>query len=246
MAPSWMRYSASMPRGSSRWNLVLISTAVFLLVAGLAIRWRLRQLEPHASVLARVQAPQPSPSPEERAGDVPDPLNEQAYEDDPLTGMPDREAHWASVDMEKIREALPDNIYWKMAAPTNDPQVKEAREQERARWNDEYGKVLSNTATDAEIDAYYAHRQKLSEDYLAFIVYLMENYGYQIPRRDVALLKLAGEMHHERLEELPRQLAEAHQRHAEHESVRAAWLEQQKQFGAQPPSDPNAPPPDAQ
>ncbi len=239
-----------MDRGSSRVKIVLLSVTLLVLVAGLAIRWRIRALGARAVArpVARVQ-PQPSPSPDSLAeGPLADPLNEQAYEDDPLTGMPDREANWSSVDLAKIQAALPDNLYWKTASPTNDPQVKEAREAERARWNDEYGKVLSNTATDAEIDAYYAHRQRLSEDYLAFIVYLMENYGYQIPRRDVALLKLAGEMHHERLEELPRQIAEAHQRHAEHEAVRQAWLEQQKQFAApsSPPEDGDSGSPGAQ
>ncbi len=36
------------------------------------------------------------------------------------------------------------------------PKSSAQREEERARWNVEYGKVLSNTATDEEIDAYYA------------------------------------------------------------------------------------------
>jgi len=235
-----------MARGPSRLNVVLVTAVAVLVAAGLAIRWRIRQLEPHAAeVVARVQVPQASPSPERADGFIADPLNEQAYVDDPLTGIPDRENNWAAVDMAKIQEALPDNIYWKMASPTDDPAVKEARERERERWNEQYGKVLSNTATDAEIDDYYGQRQKLSEDYLAFIVYLMENYGYQIPRRDVALLKLAGEMHHERLEELPRQQAEAHQRHAQHEAVRQAWLEQQKQFDATA-SDAHANDPSAQ
>jgi hypothetical protein len=214
---------------------LVTALVALILVAGLAIRWRLRQLESRAHVaVARVQ-PQPSASPDSLGNGALDAPGEQAYEDDPLTGIPDREASWASVDMSKIRAALPDNIYWKMASPTKDPEVQRAREEERDRWNTEYGKVLSNTATDEEIDAYYARRQHLSEDYLAFIVYLMENYGYQIPRRDVALLKLAGEMHHERLEELPRQIAEAHERHAAHEAVRQAWLEQQKQFQGEAP-----------
>ena len=214
-----------------------MTLVMLVLVAGLAIRWRLHQLEsrPSGSArIARVQQ-QPSASPDSLGnGPVDDSPGAQAYEDDPLTGIPDREANWGSVDLEKIRAALPDNLYWKMASPTKDPAVQQARAEERDRWNTEYGKVLSNTATDQEIDAYYAQRQRLSEDYLAFIVYLGENYGYQIPRRDVALLKLAGEMHHERLEELPRQLAEAHERHAAHEAARQAWLEQQKQFQGEP------------
>jgi hypothetical protein len=149
---------------------------------------------------------------------------------------------WEGVDLDAVKAALPDNIYWTMSSPTNDPAIIEWRRQERDRWNAEYGKVLSNTATDEEIDAYYGHRQQLSEDYLEFVVYVLEHHGYEIPKRDVALLKLAAEMHHARLEEIPRQLAEAKQRHAAHEQARQAWLAEQKAFtgddgGAAPAGD---------
>jgi hypothetical protein len=66
--------------------------------------------------------------------------------------------------MSAVRAALPDNIYWTMSAPTDEPAVLQAREEERARWNVEYGKVLSNTATADEVEAYYAHRKRLSSD----------------------------------------------------------------------------------
>lgn len=175
------------------------------------------------------------PMPDDRAGDVP-PFGDAAG----LTGTPssadedgsmDDAAHaWASVDMEAIRKALPDNTYWKMAVPTKNPEVIRAREAERERMNVEYGKVLSNTATAEEVDTYYAQRQRLSQDYLEFIVYLLTNYGYQIPPRDVAALKLAAEMHNARLEEFPRKIAEAHERREAHEAARRAWLEQQQAF----------------
>jgi hypothetical protein len=68
-----------MARGSSRLNVVLVAMVVLLLGAGLAIRWRIRQLEPSPEAVARVQAPQPSPSGERADGFIADPLNEQAY-----------------------------------------------------------------------------------------------------------------------------------------------------------------------
>jgi hypothetical protein len=141
---------------------------------------------------------------------------------------------WASVDVEELRKALPGNLYWTMSAPTKDPDVLQAREEERARWNTEYGKVLSNTATADEIDAYYARRRRLSNDYIVFAGHLLLKYGRTLPARDVALLKLAIKMHLARLEELPRQIAEAQARREEHDAVRRAWLEDQKALGADP------------
>jgi len=153
---------------------------------------------------------------------------------DPLAGVDERAEAWAKVDLEEIRKAMPDNLYWRMAVPTQDPDVLRERDEERARWNVEYGKVLSNTATDEEIDAYYAHQQQISTDYLEFLLHLRDHYADVIPQEDVGALKLAGELHLARLEEIPRRMAEAHERHKAHEEARRAWLEEQKAFETQP------------
>jgi hypothetical protein len=117
-----------------------------------------------------------------------------------------------------------------MSAPTTDPDEIRRREEERDRWNVEYGKVLSNTATAAEVDAYYAHRRRLSLDYIEFMTELLTDYGEGLPERDIQLLKIALRLHMARLEEIPRQITEAHQRREAHEEARRVWLEQQKAF----------------
>ena len=109
-----------------------------------------------------------------------------------------------------------------MAFPTKDPKLIEERERIRAEWNAQFGKMQSNTATDEEIDAYYGAQQQLSNDYLEFLVYLAEHYGNLVPRAEIGVLKLAGEMHLARLEEIPRKIAEAKERHAAHEKARQA------------------------
>ena len=169
-------------------------------------------------------APAPSTTPRSTAqtkardAEAPDPLED------------DMQTPWAAVDLNALRTELPDNLYWKMASPTSDPAVIEAREAERARWNVEYGKVLSNTATADEVDAYYAHRYRLSSDYVQFATYLLADYGDDLAPRDVGLLKVAIELHLARLEEIPRQITEAHERREAHDAARRVWLESDAAF----------------
>lgn len=150
---------------------------------------------------------------------------------------------WAGVDMEAVRAAMPDNLYWKLAMPTQDAAILREREETRARWDREFGKVQSNTATEEEVRAYYAHRRRLSADYVEFTTYLLDHYGDTIPERDVGLLELAREMHLARLEEIPRRVAEALERREAHEAARQAWLEDQARFEQAPAgeADPTRP-----
>jgi hypothetical protein len=220
-----------------RRSLAVGTGLILALVAAAALRW-----SGGGRPLPTMHAPSIAPSPPGARAAAPAPVsagapaggradaNDGSPAGDPLAALEDAARAWAAVDMEAIRAAMPDNLYWKMAAPTTDPELLRAREEERARWNVEYGKVLSNTATAEEIDAYYAEQQRLSEDYLEFLLHLAKHYGEVIPPRDAALLKLAGEMHLARLEEIPRRIAEAHERRAAHDALRRAWLEEQKAF----------------
>jgi len=146
---------------------------------------------------------------------------------------------WASVDLEQVRRAMPDNTYWRLGVPTRDPRVLEAREQERAHWNVEYGKVLSGTATEQEIQTYFDYRHRLSADYVEFAEYLLDHYGDQLPERDTRLLELATRLHLARLEEIPRKTEEALERKRKQDAARAAWLADQAAFakGQKPPAD---------
>lgn len=180
---------------------------------------------PAARVADAPPAPaSPDPAPVDEALDASKgpPQEQDAFD------LPD--TPWAAVDLGRVREAMPDNLFWKMAMPTRDPDVLRAREEERARWNVEYGKVLSNTATAEEIDAFYAHRQKLSGDYVEFATFVLAEYGDKLPQRDVGLLKVAVELNLARLQEIPRQIEEANERRVKHDAARRAWLEQQRAF----------------
>jgi hypothetical protein len=175
-------------------------------------------------------APQAPPAP--AAPEAGDPLAETAGGE---------EGGWAGVDLEEVRRALPDNLYWQTSVPTDDLRELDRRAEERARWNEAYGKVLSNTATEQEIEAYYAHRQRVSEDAVEFANHLLNHYEEVLPAKDVGLLELAIELHLARLEEIPRQIADAHRRRETHAAARAAWLEEQAAFAgdADPESEPD-------
>ena len=155
-------------------------------------------------------------------------------------GMLDREAdgmdqdmialRWSQVDLEALREEMPDNLYWELGAPTSDPAVEEARAERREMWNEAYGKVISGTATEEEIHAYFDERAQVSTDYLEFATRVLEQYGQVLPPRDVGLLELSADMHRARLQSMPRRVAEAIERKSRQDRLRAEWLADEAAF----------------
>jgi hypothetical protein len=137
---------------------------------------------------------------------------------------------WSAVDLDAVRDAMPDNLYWQMSAPTEDEERIRWREEERARWNREYGKVLSGNATEDEIEGYYAHRERVSLDAIEFASYLLDHYRDTLPERDVGLLELAIKLHHARLQELPRRQAEAFERKQRQDVLRELWRADEQAF----------------
>lgn len=115
----------------------------------------------------------------------------------------------ATVDLERLRRRLPDNLYWRIEAPTKDPQVLQWREAQERHWNGLNHKVLSHSATEEEIREYYAHRRKVSEDLVAFAHLVLQEYGPRLPEAERGLYELSLWMHYTRLEELPQQLESA-------------------------------------
>jgi hypothetical protein len=161
-------------------------------------------------------------------------------------GAMDEPAPFASIDLAAARAALPDNLYWETAAPTSDPRLLGDRERAKAHWNDEYGKVLSGTATEAEIKAFFDHRMQLSSDTVRFVDFVIERQGAELSEQDLELLHIAKRLHLARLEEVPRRMQEAFDRKAKQDAARAAWLAEQRDFegggGSEPSSASNAGP----
>lgn len=131
------------------------------------------------------------------------------------------------VDLARVREQIPDNLYWRFDAPTQDAQILQARAEEKQRWNALFGKVQSGTATEEEVQQYYAHRRQLSEDYIEFARLILTDYGAQLPEQERGMYELGIRMHSTRLGEIPRQIDQALARKALQDQRREEWRRQQ-------------------
>jgi hypothetical protein len=207
------------------------------LLAGLAFAaWRWLGRAPEPPTWSESTSPRPAAEPAEPASPPPAaPPGAQDFSSEPPLGI-------GSVDLEEVRAALPDNLYWQSAAPTDDPAVLEEREREKALRNEQYGKILSGTGTDAEILAYYDQRMRASTDYVQFADHLLEHYGSDLSDQDQTLLHVAKRLHLARLEEIPRRIQEARERRAAQDEARRKWLEEEQEFR----SDSESPPRDAE
>jgi hypothetical protein len=224
-----------------RWQRRAVVIAA-LAVAG-AVAWLWLEREP--------AAPEPSPAPIEVAdapateAPAPSEPEPEAELHPPLApegeGAMDEPAPFASIDLEAAREALPGNLYWETAAPTQDPRLLGDRERAKTYWNDQYGKVLSGTGTEEEIKAFFDHRMQLSSDSVRFVDWVIEHQGDELSEQDLTLLHVAKRLHLARLAEVPRRMQEAFDRKAKQDAAREAWLAEQREFEAGGEGTPPAP-----
>jgi hypothetical protein len=178
-----------------------------------------REAAASATASARpASAPAPAPAPAPRAAEASDPAGDAPPPDPGL----DAEAQHP-IDLERLRAKLPDNSYWRLGAPTKDPAVLRAREEDERRRNELYGRVLSNTASEEEIRGYYAERRKISEDYIEFAQAALKEYGDQLPDQERGLYELSVKMHTMRLREMPRQIDDALARKKVQDRRREDW-----------------------
>jgi hypothetical protein len=207
------------------WKHWLLITAIAAIVGIIALRWLARPpAEP--SLPAPSAAAPPEPAPERGSATPP-----------PAEPAPDVALGLGGVDLEEVRAALPDNLYWQTSAPTDDPALLEDREREKAYRNEQYGKILSGTGTEEEIVDYYDHRMRASTDYIQFVDHLLEHYGSDLDDQDQTLLHLAKRLHQARLEEIPRRMQEARDRKGEQEEARRKWLEEERAFRGEAPPE---------
>jgi hypothetical protein len=215
--------------------LASFALAVLLGIGVAAWRW----LAPAATYDASPSTPPADaaavPPPGGSASEASPPLEAGSADADAAPDLVGRS--WVGVDLEEVRAALPENLYWEKAAPTLDERLVRQREEDKARRNELYGKVLSGTGSEEEIRAYFEERQRLSTDYIQFVDYLLEHYEDRLPEQDLGLLHLARKLHLARLQEIPRRLQGAFDRKRAQDAARAAWLADEEAFDADPPPE---------
>lgn len=187
-----------------------IGLALIALVALLVLLWQTvaptgSEHAEQAPAVPAPQATQPRPEiqlPERLAAGPPDQV-------EPVAAPPSAASSAFPVDLEQLRRRLPDNLYWTLGAPTEDRETLRERDERARRSNELYGKVLSSTASDEEIAAYYAERRRVSEDYIEFSALVLAEYRDQLPEEQVGLYELSINLHRARLVEIERDKGEA-------------------------------------
>lgn len=152
------------------------------------------------------------------AGESPEPTGK-----DDIAGGPAEGEALVPVDLAALRARMPENLYWELGAPTEDPEIQARRAAEEERMNTLFGKVQSGAASGEEIERYHERRRRISEDYVAFATAVLTEHGADLSDRDRGLLELSVRMHRARLAELPRRLHEAHERKRQQDLRRAEW-----------------------
>jgi len=146
---------------------------------------------------------------------------------------------YGDIDLREARALMPDNLYWKLGSPTKDPDVLAARDEERRKRNEEYGRVLAGDANEDEVRAYYDYRRRLSSDYLQFAEFMARRYHDSDNKEFVGMLELAMKMHAQKLKDLDGELDAALQKSRDAAKARDEWQRQKQELGGG-----GAPPPD--
>ncbi len=189
-----------------------ITLALIAMVAVLAFFWQASR----RSTAERQPAPAPAvstPQSTSRAPAAPaiaaaaPPANDPADPPPAIAAAGGASAY--PVDLDALRARLPDNLYWTLGAPTEDENALRARSDRARQINELFGKVQSTTASEEEIQQYYAERRRVSDDYIQFAELVLAEYRDQLPEDQIGLYELSVQLHRARLEEIPRDLADA-------------------------------------
>lgn len=190
--------------------------ALVAVVAGGALWALTRQREPAASASVTPAAVAPSPTTSAPAAPALPPPPPLASPDlspgaDDGSGAGGPTAGYA-VDLDALRAKLPNNRYWELGAPSDDPAVARARAERAERSNKAFGRAQTGEASEEEIRAYYAEQKRISSDYLELSLTALAEYGAQLPERDRGMFELSAQLHRAKLVQIDRDLADALER----------------------------------
>lgn len=136
----------------------------------------------------------------------------------------DRALAWAKVDLEAIRNEIPDNSYWELAAPTEDKALLQHRKELKEYWRARENKISANLASEEEIREYFARQDMISNDYVEFSTILLNRHGSDLPETDYGMQNLGRKLHLARLQDIPGQLARALENRENFLARKSEWL----------------------
>ena len=152
---------------------------------------------------------------------LPAPAGSDAAEDGRQPGL---DPNWEyPVELERLRARMPDNLYWRLGAPTSDPALLAEREQHRRRMRQAKGRITAGMTSEEEIRAYFDEQRRISEDFLALAQAVLAEHGGELSDRDRGLYELTARLHAARLAEMDRRLEEALERKRVQDRRRAEW-----------------------
>lgn len=143
---------------------------------------------------------------------------------DPADAYDAKAEAWAKVDLDAIRDAIPNNLYWSMSAPTTDEAVLAEREAKRAELKAIETKMMARHATEQEIRDYYNYQTKLSEDYVIALTEIINRYGHEIPDDDYSGQTLARTLHLSKLQEMPAKMTQALEQREQFLAEKSEWM----------------------
>ncbi len=129
----------------------------------------------------------------------------------------------APIELESLRERIPDNRYWELHAPTSDVEVARRRAERAREVNELYGKVLSGTGSEEEIRAYFEERRQEHDDAIELAELVLAELAENLTERDRGLWELTIQLHRQRLADMPRRYEDAVARKREQDLKREAW-----------------------
>ena len=145
-------------------------------------------------------------------------------------GFSEREVALANIDLEALKEKYPNNLYWEMAAPTQDEALKEQRKDTRDYWRQQRNQISANLADEYTIREYYTYQNALSEDYVAVTDDILDNYSEGLSESDYRMLLMANRLHAKRLQEIPGQLDKSLQHRRDFLARQASWHQDPKAY----------------
>ena len=143
---------------------------------------------------------------------------------DPADAYDAKAEAWAKVDLDEVRNAIPNNLYWTMSAPTTDEAMLAEREAKREELQTVETKMMARHATEQEIRDYYSYQTKLSEDYVIALTEIINRYGHVIPDDDYSGQTLARTLHLSKLQEMPSKLTQALEQRQQFLAEKSEWM----------------------